>query len=399
MPGKRLPPYLRHKSKDLAYVNFAGKVIYLGKHNSTRSKLKYARLIKEWAANGEQPPRNPAGATIADLFAAFWAHAKTHYVKAGQSTSELSNYRAVGRILLEFYDDVLIEDFGPRQLKACREVMIGLGWYRQSINRMVSRIRTIFRWGVAEELVTDERLGKLKAVAGLRKGCPGVHEGEPVQPVPAEHVRRIMPALAPIVRAMVYVQKFTGMRSSELVAMKPGLIDRSKTRPGGTGDVWHYEAPSKSEHHGYERIVSIGLRAQRILRLLIAATGDDEYIFRPAEAYDWHRARRHAARKTPMSCGNRPGKSNRRRKVRRVIRESFTPDTYRQAIARACVAVGVPHWHPHQLRHSFGTQAEDVFDGHLDKVAAAMGHQNVKVTKLYAHLKLAKADKVARLIG
>lgn len=388
MPSK-VPPYLRHKSKNLAYVNFAGRVLYLGKYGSPKSRKKYARMINEWVGGDGRPP-SPNGATVADMFAGFWAHAKNHYVKAGQATSELSNYRAVGRLLLDLYDDMPAADFGPRQLKACREVMIGLGWFRQSINRQVSRMRTIFRWGVAEEIIPADRFESLKAVSGLRAGRPGVRESEPVRPVPSEHIRRTMPALPPIIRAMVRVQKLTGMRSGELVAMRPELIDQ-------TGKVWLYNAPSKTEHHGYDRLVEIGPRAQRILRLLIARTGDDEYIFRPVEAYDWHAARRHAARKTPLGQGNRPGKSNRPRKRRRSFRESFTSDTYRQAIRRACLAAGVPHWHPHQLRHNAATRINA--DYGIEAVRVVLGHATLKMAEHYAERDHVLARRVALEVG
>ncbi len=388
MPS-RVPAYLRHKSKNLAYVNFAGRILYLGKYGSPESRKKYARMISEWVAGDGRPP-SPDGVTVADLFAGFWSHAKIHYTKGGQSTSELSNYKAVGRILLDLYDDLPVADFGPRQLKACREVMIGLGWRRKSINNQVGRIRTIFKWGVAEEIVPAGRFESLKAVSGLRKGRPGVHESEPVRPVPAGHVRRIMRALPPVVRAMIYVQKLTGMRSSELVAMKPRLIDR-------TGDVWRYDAPSKTEHHGYDRLVSIGPRAQRILRPLIDASGEDEYIFRPADSYDWHAAARRAARKTPLNYGNRPGRSNYQRKRRRVIGEAFTPGTYRRAISRACLAVGVPHWHPHQLRHNAATKINAGYG--IEAVRVVLGHASLKMADHYAERDRGLAQRVARAVG
>ena len=385
----RVPAYLRHKSKNLAYVNFSGRVLYLGKYGSPESRKKYARMITEWTSGDGRPP-SPDGSTVADLFAAFWTHAKNHYVKAGQPTSELSNYRAIGRLLLNLYDDMPVADFGPRQLKACREVMIGMGWRRKSINNQVGRIRTVFKWGVAEEIVPADRLESLKAVSGLRKDRPGVRESLPVRPVPSKNVRRIMPALPPIVRAMVYVQKLTGMRSSELVAMRPELIDRS-------GAVWLYNAPSKTEHHGYDRLVEIGPRAQRILRPLIARTADGEYIFRPVEAYDWHRAVRHAARKTPMSCGNRPGRSNHPRKRRRKIGEAFSTDTYRRAISRACLAVGVPSWHPHQLRHNAATRISAAYG--TEAVRVVLGHATLKMADHYAERDNALARRVALEMG
>lgn len=101
------------------------------------------------------------------------------------------------------------------------------------------------------------------------------------------------------------------------------------------------------------------------------------YCFRPCDSEEKRRAAAHAERKTPLSCGNRPG-SNRARKVKRPAGERYTPDSYRRAIQRACdkafpapeavegedlAAWRAKHrWSPNQLRHSCATEVRKRYE-------------------------------------
>ena len=60
----------------------------------------------------------------------------------------------------------------------------------------------------------------------------------------------------------------------------------------------------------------------------------DAYLFSPADAEIERRAKLHAKRKTPLSCGNRPG-TNWGRKPKRVPKERYTSDSYRRAVTQA----------------------------------------------------------------
>ena len=62
-----------------------------------------------------------------------------------------------------------------------------------------------------------------------------------------------------MVRDMMSLQRYTGMRSGELIIMRPCDIDR-------TGDVWIYTPMThKTEHYGKKRVVPLGPRSQRLL--------------------------------------------------------------------------------------------------------------------------------------
>ena len=73
-----------------------------------------------------------------------------------------------------------------------------------------------------------------------------------------------------VVSDMVEFQRATGARPTEVCILRPCDIDRS-------GDVWIYRPEShKTEHHGKDRQIYIGPKAQAALA---------RYLLRDAEAY------------------------------------------------------------------------------------------------------------------
>jgi integrase len=70
---------------------------------------------------------------------------------------------------------------------------------------------------------------------------------------------------------------------------------------------------------------------------------------------------------------------------RRVF-SSFTPDTARRVVGRACKAAGIAHFHPHDLRHRYASVkiAEGV---PVTQVAAQLGHAKNSLTlDVYGHV-------------
>ena len=194
------------------------------------------------------------------------------------------------------------------------------------------------------------------------------------------------------------------------------------------GNVWTYTpAQHKNVHRGHARIVYLGPKAQEILRPWLR-TNLNEYLFQPAEVDQWRREQRHAKRKTPIGCGNRPG-SNRvkRRKKLRKAGACYTSGSYGRAVAYGCVlGFGMPAelrrepkdeaaeqktarhkaaaewrqkhcWHPHQLRHRFATDARRQFD--LETARILCGHKHASVTEIYADANHERALEVMAKIG
>jgi len=422
----RVPGYLLHRGKGLAYVNFSGHVIYLGPYGSDPSRAKYRRLIAEWAAGDGRPPG--AATIVADVLAAFHRWAKRRYVdRDGKASREGALYDGIIDLVAGLYATVRVEAFGPLQLQAVREAMIARGWTRKSINRQVGRVRRIFSWGVANGLVDEPVAAALDRVEGIRRGQRDVPEGRPVTALDAGRIDAVKDQVSDVVAAMIDVQRLTGMRPGELVIMRPGDLDR-------TDAVWIYTpAFHKTAHAGRERIVAIGPRAQEVLAPFVLGRAAEAYVFDPREAMAERLAVRAAGRTTPDGYGNRPG-TNRKRRPKNPPGRRYTTASYRKAIAAGCDRAWPPigdlarkptdrsiaawtariaaaglgdqlrawrrahRWHPHQLRHTFTTVAGEL-DVDLEATAAALGHASPSMTMLYRHAARQKAAAVAAAIG
>lgn len=397
--SSKVPGYRLHKASGRAIVKLSGKVHYLGKHGSHESKSAYARLIARWSAGEfDRPARDEI--TIVELVAAFRRFAVVHYRKNGQPTGEVANFDQAVKPLILLYGDELVQDFGPLKLKAVRALMVkgftdrdgkhAAGLSRKVVNRRVGRIKRIFRWAESEELAPASLWHALSTVDGLQRDRTDCRETEPIKPVADQHVEAPLPFLPDVVADMVRIHRLSGCRPGEICSMRPVDVDRSAT-------PWLYRPDSdKTEHHGRERVIYIGPRAQAILRpYLLRDAG--VYRFSPADSERKRRDQRHAGRKVPLSCGNRPGHNlERRPKVRPS--ERYTKDSYARAVRRACDQADrqahadhptvpadqriVPRWSPNQLRHAAATEIRRRFG--LEAAQVCLGHSTANVSQIYA---------------
>jgi integrase len=395
MPAKvpHLPKYRHYKPKDLAVVRIHGQDFYLGRYGSEESRQEYRRLIAELLTSPAPTPStvrstSPAfvpGLGIAELMVAFWdGHVTTYYVKHGRPTSEQDNIRQALRFLLSLYGQTPAADFGPRDLKVVRQAMIASGRCRNLINRDVGRIRGLFRWAVGQELVPPAIHQALQAVVGLRQGRSEAREKPPVGPVPDELVDLTLPHLSPTVATMVRVQRLTGMRPQEVVAIQGKDISRSDQA------VWIYRPDRhKNEHRGRDRVVFFGPRCQELLRsyLELAPVG---FLFSPRRAEEERRAGLRVRRKSPLT----PSQRARRPEAtpERTPGEFYVVGSYRKAIRRVSLKLALPVWSPNQLRH---TAATEIRKNHgLEASQALLGHSELGTTQIYAEVDLARARRI-----
>jgi integrase len=389
--NNHVPSYCRHSASGQALVTLDGRDIYLGRHGTAKSRAEYDRLIAEWLAAGRRLPVDPQAVTVAEIFAAFRRHAKTYYRSAeGAVSTEFRNISEAMRPVLKLYGRSPAIEFGPLRLKTVIQDMITAGHVRTAINRNLSRIKSVFKWAVGNELIPASVHHGLSAISGLRAGRSEAKESDRVLPVSQADVDATLARLSPTVGAVVRIQLLTGARPGEICAMRTADIDTSSP-------VWAYKPQHhKTEHHGHQRTIHIGPKAQEVLLPFLKPLNAEAYIFSPKVAEAERRAALHEARKSPLSCGNVPG-SNRQAKPKRQPGDQYTVETYRRAIARACKAAGVKHWFPHRLRHSAATGIRRQFG--LEAARTALGHKTVAVTEIYAERDSARAAEIAGAVG
>jgi integrase len=395
MPHTRIPSYCRYKPKNLGLVVIDGKQHYLGPYGSPESVAEYNRLIQGWLAGGGAAATRKSTAndlSINELILGFWnRYAQQQYRHPdGTPTGELDNYRDSLRTLRQLYGATLARDFGPLALKAVRQAMIDAGLARTTINQRIGRIVRLYKWAVENELVPSTVYQALKAVRGLRKGRSAARETRPVKPVPEADVEAIRPFVARPVWAMVQLQRITGMRPGEVCRMRTCDLNISWS-------VWIYTPAGghKTAHHGHERRIYLGPRAQEVLRPWLR-TNTASYLFSPREAVEERLAERRRLREVTSRGVTRKGKG-RARAPGRAPGERYRPQTYHHAVQYGCRRAGVPAWHPHQLRHNAATWLRREFGVEVARVI--LGHGRLETTEIYAEADRHKAMAVMERVG
>jgi integrase len=437
---KDFPTYRLHRQSGQAVVTLTDpsgrrRDVLLGAHDSPESRAAYDRVIAEWAAAGRRlagPPAggaSPATRSVNEVLAAFWDHAEAHYRHPdGTPTRELADFKLSLRPLKHLYGDSPAGGFGPLALKAVRQLLID-GYEhprygtqpplsRGVVNQRIGRIRRVFRWAVEQEMVPPAACQGLAAVRGLARGRCAARETEPVRPVAEGVVRETQPFLNRHVRGMVEVQLLTGARPGEVCALRSCDIDTS-------GGIWLYRPGSdggphgrhKTAHHGHQRVIAIGPRAQQVVREFLTLD-TRAYLFSPRRAVEELRAEKRRQRKTRVQ----PSQQDRRkRNPKRHPGQRYTTAAYGHAVrvavaaantARACAAckglkpaercarcraAALPHWHPHQLRHTAATRIRREYG--LDVARVVLGHRSPQITELYAELDTARAAEVMAKLG
>ena len=440
------PKLCHHKASGLAFVCLNGNDHYLGKYGSVEAEAKYHRKIAEWLASDQSTyAMDGRGCiSIAELCEAYLRHAYNTYRKNGKATSQIDVVLAAIRPMVKLYETYPPQAFGPLELKACRQKLIERNMARTTINKVTNQIKRIFAWGGENTLVDELISHRLACVKNLTYGRGG-RETIPRMPALWQYVKAVEPYVADQVWAMINLQWLTGMRSQNVVEIRTIDLDM-------TNDVWIYTPQSDKSRHrrkNNQRLeIAIGPKSQAVIGPWLRRDLQANF-FQPIEAVADQRARMIAERLERNGVGSHKPKA---RRPRRKPGDKYDTATYRRAITRACETAAIDTWQadngpqsclseaylefeaqhpskaeiarwvkangplvkycekfreflagrtwtPHQLRHSFATRCGDTFNGEHDKVAAALGHANIDVTKLYAHLNRKKASDVARKIG
>jgi integrase len=188
--------------------------------------------------------------------------------------------------------------------------------------------------------------------------------------------------------------------------LRPCDLDRSKA-------VWEYRPEShKTQHHGKERVICIGPKAQEVLLPYLLRPADT-YCFSPAESEAKRHAKLRQRRRNPVqpSQQNRRKPRPKRKPADRYLATSYAHAIYHtikrsnKAARKAAEQAGedpekapqIPRWHPNQLRHSMATEVRRTFG--LEAAQVVLGHSKADVTQVYAERDHALAASVIQKIG
>lgn len=412
---------------------------WLGPHGLPESRETYHRIIAEWEANGRRLPRppadTPAGGQPRQLKLVVLLRDFRRWARESYDDGEYRSCVIAIRLLRRYFGRIPAVEFGPKKLRMLREEMIRgdkengrKPWSRRYINQQVQRIRRILKWGVAHEIVPATVHQALCTLEPLKRGRSAARDNPKVGPVSEVVLNAVLPLLSRPVRALVDLQLLTGARPGELVELRPCDVEMDDK-----SGVWTYRPRRhKNLHRERERVIYFGPRAQEVLRPFLRERATTAYVFSPTEMDAEHREALHKSRKTPLSCGNRPG-TNRRQTPAKRPGDHYTTSSYRRAIGYACDAAFPPpkalarregesleawtgrikrknlrdelnawrrahRFHPHQLRHSAGTFIRREFG--LEAAQLALGHASANVTDaVYAERDRTKVIEIMQKIG
>ena len=368
-----IPSYCCHKPTGQARVRIKGHDYYLGEFGSDASRVKYGQIVARVSsglspvdpmAKAKETAAQDQGPSVAELILAFKAHAEKHYVKNDEQTSEVSCYFSCLRIVRELYGLTPAKDFGPLALKAVREKMIEgdpnakdadgkpcprKPWSRKNINVMIGRVRRVFKHAVENEMIDESVLSRLQAVAPLLAGRPhGAKDHAKRHAVEQDQIDAVRELVQPLVRDLIDLHKATGARSSELLSLTPGMIDR-------TNDVWESVLTDhKCVHHGQSRVLYFGPQAKIILEKYLS-DDPNEKLFK------------------------------------------ITRTAYCRAVTRACDIAKIKRWTPHWLRHTYITRTREELG--RDAAQAVAGHASGDMTEEYSRNMSKLARKTAAAVG
>lgn len=428
------PPTYRRHAKGYAFIRFQGHDIYLGPVDSPESRAAYTRKLAEIEAAGgrEPPPQVGQALTVRGLVLRFLLYVKETRVDAeGKPTYQYRDYKNALRPAVHLYRDLPATAFDSVKLEAVQRAMVH-GWKdakgkqrpalaRKVVNHRLKRIVRCFRWAATKRFVPTELVTNLALVEGLRQGqrlkindqwhTPA--EYPDIGPVPIDVFERTLPLLTAPVRAMALLQRYTGMRPGEVCILRPRDVQKDALHIDGVS-IWVYRPGShlkhgkhKGAHHeDGQAQIALGPKAQEVLTPFLEGRDPDAYCFSPADSKAEFLARRRAARKFPLWPSHLKAIARRRkREPKRRPGLVFTPDAYGKCIdnvvraynKRADTTEPIPLWHPHQIRHLVGTEAEET--GDLDQARARLRHKNPMTTVRYSKAQLAKAAAIVAKIG
>jgi hypothetical protein len=149
-----------------------------------------------------------------------------------------------------------------------------------------------------------------------------------------------------------------------------------------SGPVWLYRpAHHKTRHKGKQRVVAIGPKGQAVIKPFLKLN-TQAYLFSPRDALAALRARQRAQRKTKVQPSQRGRK---KQKPQKEPGERYHTTSYAHAVVKAvlaankaqscetckplksrdrcdkCKGAAIPHWHPHQVRHTHATEVRRRF--------------------------------------
>lgn len=342
-PKNSLPSLRRHSVSGHAIVVWDGKTYYLGQYGTAESVENYQSICANITLHGQAIVENLTVLSVRILAKEFLSILPNNFPKGSQEPVPIR--RSIDQ-MVAFQGDRDANRYSPARFIELRQHWIDRGLSISTINKYHGYVLMMFQQCALRGLISPDVWSNLKIVPKLKPGRSAAKDPKRVEPVEMAHVEAVRSYVSETVWQVIQTQIFTGMRSGEVLSMTLGQIQ----------DDVYYPQHHKNKWRGHVREVPLGPKARALIYARTEGLGSDELIF-----------------------------------------AGYTNESYGRAISRACKRAGVPHWHPHQLRHLAGTEVRDKLG--LDAAQAFLGHATARTSEIYAKLKDDLRRKASEELG
>jgi integrase len=345
-PKHSVPTLRHHAHSGQAFVLFNGVTIYLGHAGSAEAAAAYQSILANITKSGQAvilPVENRPKLTVGEIVNEYLSSLPKNY-PATSGEPKMINL-AMRWLLRPEFAAGQAESFTPAKFLELRQAWVDAGKSILTINKWHNYILNLFRWAAMTDRLPASVWHSLQTVPKLKPGRSPAKSAKKVDPVPIADVEAVKAVVSDVIRDLIDLQIFTGMRSGEVLSMTTRQIVDNVYRPDKHKNKWR----------GHKREIHLGPQARAIIARRSAGLSPDDRLFK------------------------------------------MRVDSYTTTIDRACKRAGVTHWHPHQLRHLAGSMVRDKYG--LDAAQAFLGHATAKTSEIYAKVKTDLSRQAAEEIG
>jgi integrase len=269
--------------------------------------------------------------------------------KKVNNRSDANNYKKASNLLIECFPNENTGTFSTASLIQFQNYLVEKGYERKYCNKLVSFVRSIFKWGFLTGVVSPVLVGSLKLIPPVQIGT--AKENKRRTNIPQEDLEVALPFFSEIIADMLRLQMLSAMRPSEVCRMKAEHIVTEYD-----GKNWLYLPPKhKTAWRGKERVIILGLEEQEIIKKYLKKD-TDKNIF--------------------LNTKGNP----------------YTGSALSQEIRKKIKKNNLPKFTAYQLRH---TKLTEVSAEHgRDAARAVAGHSTENITGVYDHSDIGKFKAV-----
>lgn len=290
----------------------------------------------------------------------------TRYIVEGKRTASANKVKVALESFAALYGDQEADSIDAGKVAAWLESYIGErrakggkgkrgGKTKETVNTALTYIKRMFKWGHTYRGLSATATGSVVLVENIRSDHPALTIPEPIPAVPFATVEATLKRCPQVIRDMVMLQWWSGMRPGEVLMVRGCDL---KHEEGGL--MTYRPRRHKNTWRGKIRIVALGPKAVAILEKHITKNLDARLFLRPDG-------------------------------------RSWDTQAYRREIRKAAALAEVKAWKPNQLRHSAATRVAESFGA--EDVQHMLGHANLRQQEVYVERSVKKALRLAKEVG